>query len=197
MQKVNKICTTLLTMLLLIFFISCQTNKVQEKEHTTNPVYVTNSKKVYLLNPSEMDGFEDSYQLLNGQFGDTKFSLLCYFYCDQNGIEISLLNDFGTDMGSLSYDGVSVNFASEVFPKNLKAEYILLDIQNAYYKAESLKATYAAAGIQFEEENSDNVSRRIIKSGNKIIEMITKNGNFIKIQNYVRGYEYNLTVGEE
>lgn len=192
----KKISYLIISFLVLLTLVSCESTKMQKKP-TTNPVYVTNTKTVYLLDPSNMDGVEDSYQLLNGTFGDTSFTLLCYFYSDENGIDISLLNDFGTDMGNLTYNGETVVFHSEVFPENLKAEYILLDIQNAYYTYDSLVKAYAAVGLKFEQEIKDDSIIRIVKNGNKIIEMITKNRNFIKIENHIRGYEYNLTAGEE
>lgn len=181
--------------LLILVFTSCASNKIST-EKKINPVYVTNSNKVYLLPAEEMDGSEDCLQLLNGVFGETSFTLMIYFQADQKGIFMSLLNDFGTDMGTLSYDGEKVVFDSAVFPQNLKAEYILLDIQNAYYKSEALQKLYESSGLTFEEEKSENTIRRI-KNGKKIVEEITINDNSIKIENYLRGYEYNLTRGEE
>ncbi len=183
--------------LLIIFALSlagCSTTKI---EHTTSPVYVTNTKVMYLLPLENMEGEIDSYQLLNGRFGDSKFTLLCYMICNSREISIDLLNDFGTDMGNLQYDGSSVNFTSAVFPENLKAEYILLDIQNAYYQVGALQEAYKAVGLSFEEEIQGETVIRKIKNGKKIIELITKNGNSVKIQNNLRGYEYNLTEGEE
>lgn len=182
--------------LLILLFTSCASNKIST-EKKINPVYVTNSNKVYLLPAEEMGGSEDCLQLLNGVFGETSFTLMIYFQADQKGIFMSLLNDFGTDMGTLSYDGEEVVFDSAVFPQNLKAEYILLDIQNAYYKSEALQKLYESSGLAFEEENLPENTIRRIKSGKKIVEEITINDNSIKIENYLRGYEYNLTRGEE
>lgn len=179
---------------LLAGFTGCRTNRINT---SIKPVYVTNTKPMYLLSPENTDGEVDSYQLLQGQFGSQSFTLLCYIISNSDGINITLLNDFGTDMGSLNYDGNQVNFESVVFPENLPAEYILLDIQNAYYKKESLEKAYKLAGLTFEEENTAEASVRVIKSGKKIVEVITKNGNYIKIQNSLRGYEYNLIEGEE
>ena len=122
---------------------------------------------------------------------------MLYFQCDESGIFITLLNDFGTDMGNLSYDGEEVVFNSAVFPENLKAEYILLDIQNAYYKNQSLQNAYEQVGLTFEEEKTEEGIIRRVKNGKKIVEEITINLNSIKINNYLRGYQYNLTKAEE
>ena len=180
--------------LIILLLASCTTTKAA---HSTNPVYVTNTKKVYLLPPEAMEGRQDNVQLLNGSFGEQTFGLIVYLQADSNGIFMSLLNDFGTDMGSLSYDGRQVDFQSSVFPANLKAEYILLDIQNAYYKKQNLEKLYNDVGLNFEEVVRNNKSVRRIMNKDKVIEEITITENFIKITNVLRGYEYNLSKGEE
>ena len=149
-------------------------------------VYVTNRHKVPLLLPCDMNGI--------------------YFFSDQNEMQLSLLNDFGTDMGSLFYDGREVRFESAMFPKNLKAEYIVCDIQNAYYDSAALEANYKNAGLSFEterilDESGEPVEVRKIFEEKKLIEEITlKNGREVQsitIRNYLRGYEYKLTKVEE
>ncbi len=183
-------------MLIILLLASCSSTKTVEGEGSLSPVYVTNTKTINLLPSQSMEGVENSLQLLNGDFGTQSFSLLVYFEADQSGIFMTLLNDFGTDMGSLSYDGKSVQFESAVFPKNMKAEYIIADIQNAYYKVEDLKENYRAAGLNFEVTTDGNKSIRRVKNGKKVVEEITISGNSIRIQNILRGYEYKLT-GEE
>ena len=177
-------------------FYSCASTKVSTKPKI-NPVYVTNTNKIYLLPTQEIQEKQDCLQLLNGVFGDRNFTLMMYFQGDESGIFITLLNDFGTDMGNLSYDGEEVVFNSAVFPENLKAEYILLDIQNAYYKSQSLQNAYEQVSLTFEEEKTEEGIIRRVKNGKKIVEEITINLNSIKINNYLRGYQYNLTKAEE
>ena len=181
-------------------FFSCASNKVQTVGNL-NPVYITNTKAVNLLPPSTRAVPIDQVQLLNGRFGTQEFTLITYFQLDSNGIFITLLNDFGTDMGSASYDGNTVQFDSPVFPKNMKAEYIIADIQNAYYDFEELKANFEKSGLIFEEkvyeDKGDNPHvTRLIKNNKKVIEEITISEKSIRIQNYLRGYEYNLTQAE-
>ena len=169
-------------------------------------VYVTNRHKVPLLLPCDMKGAVETYQVMEGSYGNQHFSMLLYFFSDQNEMQLSLLNDFGTDMGSLSYDGREVRFESAMFPKNLKAEYIVCDIQNAYYDSAALEANYKNAGLSFESvrtlyETCESVEVRKIFEEKKLIEEITlKNGReeqSITIKNYLRGYEYKLTKVED
>ena len=56
--------------LIILLLASCTTTKAA---HSTNPVYVTNTKKVYLLPPEAMEGSQDNVQLLNGSFGEQTF----------------------------------------------------------------------------------------------------------------------------
>ena len=99
-----------------LFLSSCATNKntVARREVQTavslRPVYITNTKKVNLLMPSYADGIYEGIQLLNGSFGDTSFNLLSYTQIDAKGISLSLMNDFGADMGNLFYDGEKLIF---------------------------------------------------------------------------------------
>ena len=194
------------SLLILVIFIcslffSCASNKIQTVGNL-NPVYVTNTKAVNLLPPTTMAVPIDQVQLLNGRFGTQEFTLITYFQLDSSGIFITLLNDFGTDMGSATYDGNTVQFDSPVFPKNMKAEYIIADIQNAYYNFEDLRENFEKSGLIFEEKiiNVDNGDSphvtRLIKNGKKVIEEITICEKSIRIQNYLRGYEYNLTQAE-
>ena len=177
-----------------VIFSSCATTKIQ---HSTSPVYVTNTNKVYILPPNQMTGVVDEMQVLVGKFGNTSFTFFSYFQSDSSRLLISLFNEFGTDMGSLFYDGNKVEFNSPYFPKNLRCEYIILDIQNAYYKTESLKSLYENCGLMFEEETANESRIRRIKNQEKIIEEITIKPESVKIVNYLRGYEYNLSKVED
>lgn len=181
------------SILVSFLLMSCSTTKVSGPK--LNPVYVTNSKKIELLSPSEVADPSSTYQLVEGSFGNDSFSLLGYMEIVPEGIFISLLNDFGTDMGSLSYDGNEVLFESAYFPKKLKGEYVISDIQNVYYNVDSLKTNYSNSGLIFTCENDGNIETRKVMSGNKVIEEITKNGNIVLLKNYLRGYEFKLTDG--
>lgn len=187
---VKRITIILGLMALPLFMISCKTTKQASGLH---PVYVTNTKKVYLLEPENFHGVYDAIQLLNGSFGNTSFSLMSYTQIDATGISLSLMNDFGADMGNVFYDGHQVIFDSAYFPKALPGEYIICDIQNAFYDEAALRKNYESAGLRFEVENG---FRRIFDD-KKLIEEISILENTITIKNLLRGYEYNLIKVEE
>ena len=192
-----------------VFLISCASTKkvTPENDFTATglrPIYVTNTKKVNLLLPEYAAGVLDELQLLNGSFGSTSFNLLSYTQIDATAINLSLMNDFGTDMGNLFYDGSQVIFDSAYFPKALPGEYIICDIQNAFYDENYLRMNYEAAGLEFEVWNGSGYNleagkneRRLIKDGKKLIEEISIIDDTVTIKNHLRGYEYKLTKIEE
>lgn len=193
-----KICHTGLVALALcgLCFTGCVSARHSEN-FNISPVYVTNTKKFYLLSPDCIASPIDKSQLLSGRFGENEFTLLSYSQADENGIFLSLFNDFGVSMGSLVYDGATVTFDSNIFPKKLKAEYIIADLQFAFYSAEKVREALAELGLDFTEETSDGKTVRKIKNGEKIIEEITiENGN-TSINNLLRNYEYNLQEAAE
>ena len=202
----KKISIILCLAVFSLFMISCKSvpvTKSSPKITVTGlrPIYVTNTKKVELLLPEYSEGVIEALQLLNGSFGNSSFNLLSYSQIDATGISLSLMNDFGVDMGNVFFDGTKVIFDSAYFPKELPGEYIICDIQNAYYEKEVLEINYKAAGLRFEETKlSDSQEQQVIRKifdGNKLIEEITILENTITIKNFLREYEYNLMGIEE
>ena len=200
----------LIILVISLFMISCKSTEVTKssKKITATglrPIYVTNSKKVELLLPEYAEGIFEGIQILDGSFGKTSFNLLSYTQIDSSGISLSLMNDFGTDMGNVFFDGRQVIFDSAYFPKALPGEYIICDIQNAYYDLEALKENYKKSGLTLEEWSAAvdesaaarEVKVRHISDGKKLIEEITITYDTVTIKNYLRGYEYKLTKLEE
>lgn len=200
-------CRLLSAGALSLFLISCASTKKAAPENSytakgLRPIYITNSKKINLLLPENAAGIFEGLQLLNGSFGSTSFNLLSYTQIDATGISLSLMNDFGTDMGNLFYDGSQVIFDSAYFPKALPGEYIICDIQNAYYDYTVLEENYKNAGLIFEDfliwrEIGGAEEVRRISDGKKVIEEISIIDDTVTIKNHLRGYEYKLTKIEE
>ena len=165
-----------------------------------NPVYVTNKIKVFPL-PTEAIAEEiESYQIFSGTFsmkGITKeFSSPVYLQADKNGIVIMLLTDFGMEAGTIFYDGKEAKIESSFFPQNIKCEYIILDLQNAYCTADELSAHYEKAGLTFAQDTTTEKTVRTIAKGKKLIEEIEITQSEIVIKNHLRKYSYRLTVCE-
>ena len=230
-KKTKKLQNSQVFCLFLIVFAfsinSCSSSKIQQisKENENSSVlpqvYITNSKKIKLLKNSEFQGNFDRIQSILGNFGTQTFEFLGNLQIDSNSLRLTILSPMGTDLGAISFDEKGVVLDSAYFPKNLKAEYIICDIQNAYFPAESLYENYKKAGLSFTEEiknssenekklpndgeileNSQNLieKKQIIRKiydKNKIIEEIVISQNEIKISNKLRNYEYILINLEE
>ena len=164
-----------------------------------NKVYVTNTKKVPLLAPDALQGPRDCYEYFTGTFGEKTFASLCYLNADEDGISVVLMNEFGMEMGTLVYDGKSAALNSSLFPKKLKSEYILLDLQNVLYDAEKLSAHYKNYGLDFSEKVlEDGTVLRELKNKKKLIEKITvtlnkEGARLTRIENLLRGYVFELS----
>jgi len=186
------VSASLLLITILFLISSCKsTRTIQNSE--LHPVYVTNSKKINLLPPENTTVELDILQQFNGTFGDTDFSMLSFSQIDKSEISLSLINDFGTDMGHLYYDGDHVSFKSAYLPSKLPGEYIVAEIQNAYYDEKVLQENYSKAGLKFECETP---GLRKIYDGKKLIEEIFISDDKVKIINYLRGYSFELINAE-
>ena len=211
----------------LFLMISCSSSKIhqnQQKNENSDSlpeVYITNRKKVKLLKNSEFQGNFDKIQMISGNFGTQTFEFLGNLQIDSNSLSLTILSPMGSDLGAIYFDEKGVVLDSAYFPQNLKAEYIICDIQNAYFPAESLYENYKKAGLSFTEEikNSSEYEKKLPNDGeilensqnliekkqiirkiydkNKIIEEIVISQNEIRISNKLRNYEYILINLEE
>lgn len=175
---------------LSLFLVSCASSSSLHK------VYVTNSNRVDLLPVNAISQQIDEYQYFEGEFGDNSFSALLYLQADSQKIRILLLNEFGIEAGSIFYDGETAELESDFFPKNLKCEYIILDLQNAYADLSALKNHYEKYGLDFEEEIFDGKALRKTSKKGETIEEITITESQIVIKNVLRNYKYTLTKAE-
>ena len=225
----NKFSVIFCLFLMIFAFsvISCSSSKIQqisqknENSSVLPQVYITNSKKIKLLKNSEFQGNFDKIQMISGNFGSQNFEFLGNLQIDSNSLSLTILSPMGTDLGAIYFDEKGIVLDSAYFPQNLKAEYIICDIQSAYFPAESLRENFRKAGLSFTEEimnlskNEENVktddeipqnSKNLIEKNqiirkiydkNKIIEEIVISQNEIRISNKLRNYEYILINLEE
>ena len=180
---------------ILLFFSSCA--GTSHRESSFSPVYVTDTKKLQVLPPRYMNGRLDELQFFSGNFSGRNFYFQTYIQADKKGLSLTILNEMGFEMGSLSYTETDLSFSSSYFPQGLKAEYMLLDLQNCYYDVDMLRESYAAAGLEFSTSTTEGTETRRIQDGDTIIEEITiekreKGRKDIRIANNLRSYSYEL-----
>ena len=160
-----------------------------------------------------MDKTLDGVQRMTAKFGKQAFDFNVYVISDASQLSMTILNEFGTTMGNLFYDGANLDFDSAVFPKNLKSEYIVADFQFCLYRVDDLKAALAKIGVDFEsaiacgDDGITTETRILSKKGtqiSKITKTYAKNPKSdseilqsIQYENFLRGYGYTLVGVEE
>ena len=190
----------LLAGILLCFYSCASTAAVREGQLY---VWLADNAKYILLPPENIKNSMDGYQLVSVSFDGRDYDISSWVKADETGIDMTLINELGTTMGELSYNGGAVSFSSSVFPKSIRGEYIVADFQLCFYDALALRHALEACGLSFTLSGSGHSSgdgsprenaetgRRVFQGETLIIE-IEKNRNVVRVINYLRGYSYTL-----
>ena len=127
-------------------------------------------------------------QFLSASYGGQEYLFTAWVKADETGIDISLFNELGANMGELSYREGSVSFSSQVFPASIDPKYIVADFQLCFYNDTELGRALKSCGLVLEIRGS---TRRILDRKTVIIE-IEKTESSVKLINRLRGYTYTL-----
>jgi hypothetical protein len=174
-----------------IIFLLCLCSCVSGSAARENQLYVwlTNNSKYILLPPANIEKPMDMPQLLSASYSGQDYFLNAWVKADETGMDMTLLNELGVNMGELSWRNGVVSFSSPIaFPKSLRPEYIIADFQLCFYNTHALSQALKDCGLLFEEAG---ISRRISQGSNVIIE-IERGRNTVKLVNHLRGYTYTL-----
>ena len=181
-----------LLMLALIFMLSgCASLQGVKK---MRKVYVTNRKAVDLL-PLEFSGEgQDALYELTAVAGGESFSMLLYLQSDKESLSVDFLNSFGTTMGTLFYDGNSVESEIAFMPAKIPPEYLVFDLQLLFYDADAVKTCLDNAGIK---SSIDGTGNFVIADGEKQVAIISRDSDSsVSLKNFLRRYEYSLIKAE-
>ena len=188
--------------LLTALFLSCGSTKIASanlpvSDLPLNPVYITDRAAFTLLPTSAVEKKIDTLQHFRAQFGEKEFESDCLLIADSEKLVMTILNNFGSTMGELNYNSSLVVFNSDLFPKSVKAEYIVADVQFCLYRAEDIKKALKAIGLTFillSEARADGtfLETRCISDGDREIIRIEKTDSLIIYTNFLRGYTYTL-----
>jgi len=179
-----------ISLMLSIFLFACSSTI---RTTTEVPVYITNSRAIYPLPPSDIKTPLDEAQLLEGTYGNQSFSLESWTIANDSLISISLFNSIGASFGSLFYSKDSLFFNSSfIKSKQIKPQYIVTDFQLCFYKTEPLQKMYSKHGLLFFEKiQKDTIIRGVIDQKDTIIK-ITNNPEMTLFKNHLRNYEYRI-----
>lgn len=200
-------------------FFSCASSRFDSH---FSPVYVTNTSKFAILSPNVSSEKIDTLQHMKAKFGEKEMEAEVYVISNTEQISMTILSEFGSTVANLFYDGVTLDLDSAIFPKSLKAEYLVADLQFCLYNPEILKSELSKIGVDFEisaesDESGKATEKRILSKKGKLISKITKKYtrtavsspatseaegtaekslSSIEYENTLRGYGYTLTTIE-
>lgn len=180
----------LLSIIISILLLSCQSVR--------NPdmVYVTNTHAVPLLAPSAVGTPLETYQLLTGSFGGREeFIAEAYVTADEDMLDIQVMSSAGQTMCSILWDGETLSFSSPfVSAAQIKAEYIVADMQFVLYDEKAVGQLIQDSGLVFSCENTDGMQSRVIYQGSEPVWSMEKTETHISVKNYLRNYSYDIEI---
>ena len=172
--------------ILSLCFVSCASGTAVRGNRPF--AYLTDSAKYVLLPPDNIEYPMDMAQYISASFMNQEYFFNAWVLADESGMEMTLLNELGANIGDLSYRNGTVSFSSPVFPKNLQPEYIVADFQLCFYNALPLRQALEEIGLFFE---STETVRRVLQGSTLIVEIKKKSGS-VQLVNHLRGYMYTL-----
>ena len=194
MKALKKLPIVLLLNLSLLFIscISTPKNIDLQVQKDLGKVFVTNTKSIYLLSPDFLSKPVDKLFLMTFESDSFKFSTPIYVCADKSGIYLTILNDFGIDMGSLNFSDGQIELDSSIFPDKIKPVYLINEFQNAFYQQAALSQNLKNSSLDLQILEEENCQKRIIKSSKKLVEEIEISSSSVVITNHIRAYKITL-----
>ena len=194
MKALKKLPIVLLLNLSLLFIscISTPKNIDLQVQKDLGKVFVTNTKSIYILSPDFLSKPVDKLYLMTFESDSFKFSTPIYVYADKSGIYLTILNNFGIDMGSLNFSDGQIELDSSIFPDKIKPVYLINEFQNAFYQQAALSQNLKNSSLDLQILEEENCQKRIIKSSKKLVEEIEISSSSVVITNHIRAYKITL-----
>lgn len=159
-------------------------------------VYITDNNVIKLLPPSEIGEPVEYYQILTGSFlNKSEMIAEAYLTANTEVLDLLLLSTTGQTIASFAWDGEFVKFSSPFIPaSSIKPEYVLMDLQMAFYKESSIKNLIEESGLSFKYEDTSDSTIRTVMNQNKVIWTAIRAGNNLVVNNYLRNYKYDIEI---
>ena len=172
----------------VLCIFSCATAAVRDDRPF---IWITDKSKFILLSPQNIEKTLDGYQLMSASFAGQNYYMISWVKADETGMDITLMNEMGANLGELIWRDGNISFSSTVFPDSMPPEYIIADFQLCFYSSAALSQALKKSGLTLAETET---SRHIYMKNVPIIEII-KGQNSITFNNHLRGYTYTLEGG--
>ncbi len=177
-------------LIFLVIGISCTStprNIEAEKQ-----VYLTDTTYVNILPPSVATVNLQMFQQVVGSYSGQNFQMDAFLILNQDEINVTLMNSFGTTMGTLLYTPSTMEFETALFPASIKPAYIIFDFQLCFYPVEELKRELEDSGLSLNLTKDDSQELREIRDKDRLIISILKENEKIQYVNNERNYSYTI-----
>lgn len=177
-------------LIFLVIGISCTStprNIEAEKQ-----VYLTDTTYVNILPPSVATVNLQMFQQVVGSYSGQNFQMDAFLILNQDEINVTLMNSFGTTMGTLLYTPSTMEFETALFPASIKPAYIIFDFQLCFYPVEELKRELEDSGLSINLTKDDSQELREIRDKDRLIISILKENEKIQYVNNERNYSYTI-----
>lgn len=177
-------------LIFLVIGISCTStprNIEAEKQ-----VYLTDTTYVNILPPSVATVNLQMFQQVVGSYSGQNFQMDAFLILNQDEINVTLMNSFGTTMGTLLYTPSTMEFQTALFPASIKPAYIIFDFQLCFYPVEELKRELEDSGLSLNLTKDDSQELREIRDKDRLIISILKENEKIQYVNNERNYSYTI-----
>lgn len=155
-------------------------------------VHLTDTNVVQLLPTSAADKNIEMLQRLEADYGGKTFQMDAFLILNQDQINVTLMNSFGTTMGTLLYTSSALEFDSSLFPGNIKAAYIIFDFQLCFYSEQALRQELEGAGLELRTRQVEGRAVRDVYKGSELLVSIVQDDHSIRLENRHRGYAYTI-----
>ena len=176
--------------LVCAMFVSCKS--VRE----SRPVYITDENTITLLPPSAAGASFETSQLLTGSFsGHEGFSGQAFLVVDERRLDLMMMTTTGQTICTILWDGENLCFSSPfIQASKIKAEYIVADMQMAFYDHNEVGKLISSSGLLFRFSSGGNTEERMVYRESELVWSMVKDGNMISVVNHLRNYRYDIEI---
>lgn len=177
-------------LIFLVIGISC--TSTPRNIEVEKQVYLTDTTYVNILPPSVATVNLQMFQQVVGSYSGQNFQMDAFLILNQDEINVTLMNSFGTTMGTLLYTPSTMEFETALFPASIKPAYIIFDFQLCFYPVEELKRELEDSGLSLNLTKDDSQELREIRDKDRLIISILKENEKIQYVNNERNYSYTI-----
>jgi len=159
---------------------------------TDGIVFLTDETHIEVMAPVFIEKPLDELQKLIAIYGDREFSMTAYIVADEMGIRMICMGEMGQELFDLDFSSQGTFFSGIIGTGSISPEYIVMDLQLVYYKAEALRKHLDDVGLKLIVQEELAGQQRTVHSNGKVVIEILRNDREVIFENHLRGYRYSI-----